>query len=79
MKKKQKKGDLYKFQIGTHETSEDVINRINKIYQKAKNDDSRNFQKMISHLISKIVYRVVEHLQELHIDKIDLDTKGNSF
>ena len=34
---------------------------------------------MISFLIQRIAYHVVEHLQELHIDKIDLDTKGIAF
>jgi len=73
-----KKGDAYKFQIGTHESAEEVFERINKIYQKAKKEDSEVFKEDIR-LSPKVVYNVVEHLQGLAINKIDLDTKGIAF
>jgi type I restriction enzyme M protein len=73
-----KKGDTYKFQIGTHESAEEVFDRIDSIYQKAKKEDSEVFREDIR-LDAKIVYNVVEHLQELAINKIDLDTKGVAF
>jgi type I restriction enzyme M protein len=73
-----KKGDTYKFQIGTHESAEEVYDRIDSIYQKAKKEDSEVFREDIR-LDAKIVYNVVEHLQELAINKIDLDTKGVAF
>ncbi len=73
-----KKGEYYKFQIGTHETAEEVFKRINSIYQKAKKEDSEVFKEDIR-LEPKIVYNVVEHLQGLAINKIDLDTKGVAF
>ncbi len=76
--KETKNGDTYQFQIGTHETSDEVFNRINRIYQKAKNDEPEIFKDNIN-LNSKIMYRLAEHLQELHINKIDLDTKGIAF
>lgn len=73
-----KKGETYNFQIGTHETSEEVFKRINAIYSKAKKEDEEVFKEDIR-LDPKIVYNVVEHLQELAINKIDLDTKGVAF
>jgi type I restriction enzyme M protein len=68
----------YKFQIGTHETAEDVFKRINEIYQKAKQQDAEVFREGIR-LEPKIVYSVVEHLREIAFAKTDLDTKGVAF
>ncbi|PJE81517.1 hypothetical protein COU58_02045 [Candidatus Pacearchaeota archaeon CG10_big_fil_rev_8_21_14_0_10_32_42] len=73
-----KKGETYSFQIGTHESAEEVFERINAIYLKAKKEDAEVFKDDIR-LEPKIVYNVVEHLQELAINKIDLDTKGVAF
>jgi len=65
------KGEIYDFQIGTNETADEVYNRINAIYQKAKKEDEDVFRENIR-LEPRIVYTVVEHLQELAINKIDL-------
>lgn len=73
-----KRGDYYKFQIGTHETSEEIFARVNSIYQAAKSQDEEVFKEDIK-LNSKVVYSVVEHLQGLALNKIDLDTKGIAF
>lgn len=73
-----KRGEVYKFQIGTHETADEVYDRVNSIYLKAKQEDSEVFKEDIR-LDKKVVYSVVEHLQELAINKIDLDTKGIAF
>ena len=73
-----KKGETYSFQIGTHESAEEIFNRINAIYLKAKKEDAEVFKEDIR-LEPKVVYNVVEHLQELAINKIDLDTKGIAF
>ncbi|MBI5573000.1 MAG: N-6 DNA methylase [Elusimicrobia bacterium] len=72
------KGDPYKFQIGTHETADEVFKRIDSIYQKAKKKASEVFQENIK-LDSEIVYSVVEHLQSINFNKTDLDTKGIAF
>lgn len=72
------KGKLYKFQIGTHETAEDVFRRIDEIYQKAKKQDTEVFKEDIR-LEPIIVYSVVEHLQGIAFAKTDLDTKGVAF
>jgi len=73
-----KKGEPYKFQIGTYETADEVFNRINAIYQAAKQKDSEVFKDDIR-LEPKIVYSVVEHLQSINFNKTDLDTKGIAF
>jgi len=71
-------GEFYKFQIGTHETPEEVFKRIGEIYQKAKQQDAEVFREDIR-LETKIVYSVVEHLQGIAFVKTDLDTKGVAF
>jgi type I restriction enzyme M protein len=68
----------YKFQVGTHETPEEVFSRVSNIYYNAKMQDSEVFKEDIK-LEPKVVYSVIEHLQELAISKIDLDTKGVAF
>lgn len=72
------KGKPYKFQIGTHETAEEVFKRIDEIYQKAKQQDAEVFKEDIR-LDPKIVYSVVEHLQGINFNRTDLDTKGVAF
>jgi len=71
-------GHHYKFQVGSHETAEDVAQRIQKIYGEAKSDDPQVFKDKIN-LNPVIVYNVVEHLQQLSLSKTDLDTKGVAF
>ena len=73
-----KKGEPYKFQIGTHETPEEVFRRIDKIYQYAKEKDAEVFKEDIK-LSQGVVYGVVEHLQSINFNKTDLDTKGVAF
>ena len=73
-----RRGEPYKFQIGTHETPEEVFKRINDIYQEAKRKDSEVFKEDIR-LDPKIVYTVVEHIQSINFNKTDLDTKGVAF
>lgn len=73
-----KKGETYSFQIGTRESADEIYKRINAIYQKAKKEDAEVFNEDIR-LEPKVVYNVVEHLQELAINKIDMDTKGIAF
>jgi len=72
------KGKPYKFQIGTHETADEVFKRINEIYQKAKQQDAEVFKEDIR-LDPKVVYSVVEHLQGINFSRTDLDTKGVAF
>lgn len=73
-----KKGDVYKFQIGTHETPLEVYNRVDAIYQKAKLQDAEVFKGNLN-LEPEVVHRVVEHIQGISFTKTDLDTKGVAF
>lgn len=73
-----KNKDFYRFQIGTHETAEEVAKRIDEIYQEAKKQDEEVFKEDIR-LEPKVIYSVVEHLQGLALNKTDLDTKGVAF
>ena len=77
-KEETRRNEPYKFQIGTHETAGDVFNRINSIYQKAKQKDSEVFKEDILLSPSKL-YSVVEHLQSISLSKTDLDIKGVAF
>ena len=76
--KETKKNEPYRFQIGTHESANEVSDHIKSIYDEARSDDSEVFKEGIT-LKPKIVYSVVEHLQELFLKEIDLDTKGIAF
>ena len=71
-------GDYYDFQIGTHETTDEVFKRVDKIYQRAKKEDEDVFKEDIR-LEAKILYQIVEHLQSIAINEVDLDTKGMAF
>lgn len=71
-------GKYYDFQIGTNETPDEVFERIDKIYQSSKKSNGEVFNEEIK-LSPKIVYSAVEHLQEISINKTDLDTKGVAF
>lgn len=73
-----KRGEPYKFQIGTHEEAKDVADRIRDIYKIAKVNDPDVFTDDIR-LDNKIVYAVVEHLQRVNFNKTDLDIKGVAF
>ena len=72
------KNTAYQFQIGTSETPQEVFTRIDTIYQKAKKESQEVFQEDIR-LPSEIVFSCLKHLQQLAINKIDLDTKGLAF
>ena len=72
------KNSHYKFQIGTNEREEEVFERVSQIYVAAKKDDPLVFKEGIN-LTPAIVYNVVEHLQQLSLSNIDLDTKGVAF
>lgn len=71
-------GYKYLFQVGKHETAQDVYKRIDGIYQKAKLDDKDVFQGNLN-LDPKVLYNVVEHLQGINFVDTDLDTKGVAF
>lgn len=67
------KGEHYDFQIGTHETPQEVYDRIDKIYQQAKKDDAEVFKEDVR-LNPHVVYSVVEHLQGIAFVKTSLSS-----
>ncbi len=73
-----KKGSIYKFQIGTHETPKEVFKRVDDIYQVAKQQDAEVFKGNLN-LEPEVVFQVVKHIQEINFTKTDLDTKGVAF
>jgi type I restriction enzyme M protein len=73
-----KRGEPYKFQIGTREKAKVVADRIFSIYKIAKDKDPDVFTDDIR-LDENIIYSVVEHLQGINFNKTDLDTKGMAF
>lgn len=76
--KNTKLNEFYKFQIGTHEESKEVSNRIHKIYEEGKKIDANVFSEDIK-LDDEIIYKTVEHLQGININDTDLDSKGIAF
>ncbi|HOG19216.1 MAG TPA: N-6 DNA methylase [Salinivirgaceae bacterium] len=73
-----RKGEPYDFQIKTHETAISVHNRINQLYENAKEIDPEVFTDSIQSLPNKLL-TVVNHLQSINLSKTDLDTKGVAF
>jgi len=73
-----KNGEYYKFQVGTHEDSDVVTERITKIYEKARATNSTVFTEAINIPADKI-YGVVETLQKVSLIHTDLDAKGRAF
>lgn len=76
--KNTKSKEYYKFQIGTHETSSQVAKRIHELYSEGKKIDPYVFSEDVK-LDDEIIYKVVEHLQSININKTDLDSKGVAF
>jgi type I restriction enzyme M protein len=72
------KGEYYKFQVGTHETINEVAGRIKNIYQDAQGIDPDVFIDPVK-AEDPITYGVVEVLQGVSLSKTDLDAKGVAF
>ena len=77
-KKPRKIGSYYDFQIKTHEKAESVHKRINDLYFEAKKIDPEVFKDKID-VEPEELYTVVEYLQEISLNKTNLDTKGVAF
>lgn len=76
--KKTKVDGFYKFQVGTHEKATNVAQRIHGLYKEGKEQDPNVFSEDIK-LENDIIYKTVEHLQSININKTDLDSKGVAF
>jgi type I restriction enzyme M protein len=73
-----KKGEFYKFQVGTHETIKEVAERIKKIYEDAQDIDPEVFIEPIK-ADNPIIYAVAEILQGISLARTDLDVKGEGY
>ena len=73
-----KKGEYYKFQIGTHETKKEIAFRVRNIYEKAQRIEPGVFIDSIK-VDNATVYSVVQILQKMSLSKADLDAKGEAF
>lgn len=72
-------GEFYKFQVGTHEEPSEVAQRIKEeLYDKARVKEPDVFNTDIE-LPSKIIFRIVEVLQDVSLIHTDLDAKGRAF
>lgn len=73
-----KKGEYYRFQVGTHETINDVAERTRKIYRDAQEIDPEVFIDPIK-ADNPIIYTVTEILQGISLARTDLDVKGEGY
>ena len=73
-----KKGEYYRFQVGTYETINEVGERIGKIYKDAQEIDPEVFVESIK-TDNPIIYTVAEILQGISLARTDLDVKGEGY
>jgi type I restriction enzyme M protein len=71
-------GEPYKFQIGTFEEPRDVAVRVKEVYDTVQKKNSDVFKVKID-LPDDILFRIVEHLQDISLRTTDLDAKGRAF
>jgi len=72
------KGNYYAFQVGTHETINEVAERVMKIYNDAQSIDPDVFIDPIK-AEYPIIHSIIEILQGISLSKTDLDAKGIAF
>jgi len=73
-----KKGEYYRFQVGTYETINEVAERIKMIYKDAQEIDPDVFLEPIK-TENPIIYTVAEILQGVSLARTDLDVKGEGY
>ena len=71
-------GKYYRFQIGSQEEKRNVAIRIKDIYKDAQEKEPDVFKGEIG-LPDRLIYRLVEILQDFSFTKTDLDAKGRAF
>jgi len=71
-------GEKYKFQIFPGDTPTKVAERVRKLYDKVKEKNSRVFKVQIN-LPDRIIYEIVNILQDVSLRSTDLDVKGRAF
>lgn len=73
-----KKGEHYRFQVGTYEKINEVAERIKKIYKDAQEIDPEVFVESIK-TDNPVIYTVAEILQGISLARTDLDVKGEGY
>lgn len=73
-----KNGEYYRFQIGSHEDKADVSRRVKELYAEAQAKEPDVFKDEIE-LTPRLIFRLVEVLQDISFTKTDLDVKGRAF
>ena len=76
--KPRRKGEPYQFQIKTHESSKELAERINRLYDEQKVKDPEVFTESIK-VDDRVLRTVVSHLEAINLNKTDLDVKGVAF
>ena len=71
-------GEHYKFQIGTYEEPKDVAKRVKEVYETVQKKNSDVFKAKLE-LPDSMIFRIVEHLQDISLRNTDLDAKGRAF
>jgi type I restriction enzyme M protein len=73
-----KRGEQYRFQVGTHETINEVSERIKDIYREAQKIDKEVFVEPIK-TDNPVIYTVTEILQGISLSRTGLDVKGEGY
>lgn len=73
-----KKGEYYRFQVGTYETINEVAERIKKIYKDAQEIDPEVFVEPIK-TDNPIIHTIAEILQGISLARTELDVKGEGY
>ena len=76
--KPRKNGTPYEFQIKTHEPPRGLGGRIRALYEEQRVKDPEVFSEAIK-ISDQTLATVVAHLESVHLNKTDLDTKGLAF
>lgn len=71
-------GQYYEFQIGTYEEPKEVAKRVKERYEFVQSKNSEVFKARIE-LPDSMIFRIVEHLQNISLTNTDLDAKGRAF
>ena len=73
-----KTGDPYEFQIFRDEKAEELLARINGLYEQGRKKDPDVFKEDIN-LSPQETQTIVKYLQRINLNKTDLDSKGKAF
>ena len=71
-------GQYYEFQIGTYEEPKNVAKRVKERYEFVQSKNSEVFKAKLE-LPDTMIFRIVEHLQDISLRTTDLDAKGRAF